>query len=132
MKKATTQERLDTIAKRLSEAMVRRGMNAAELSHSSGVGQSDISNYLKAKYAPRQDKIYALAKALDVNIPWLWAVDVVDPDTKGFHPGATDILRDSIIRKELSVIEKAMNKMSNEERERMFVILRATFPDKFD
>lgn len=64
------------VAKRLNQIMEDRHMNATELSKASGVGKSDISNYLKGKYRPKQEKIAALAAALEVDPAWLGAIDL--------------------------------------------------------
>ena len=40
------------------------------------IGRNDISQYLSGKVEPRQNKIYILAKALDVNEAWLMGYDV--------------------------------------------------------
>ena len=64
------------IAKRLRKTMEERRMNATELSLASGVGKSDISNYLSGKYKPKQDKIYLLARVLEVDPAWLYCLDM--------------------------------------------------------
>lgn len=64
------------VAKRLRQSMEEKKMNATELSQASGVGKSDISNYLKGKYRPKQEKIFLLAIALDVDPVWLGAIDL--------------------------------------------------------
>lgn len=56
---------------RLRMAMQQNGVNAAELSRISGVGKNLISYYLRGKYLPKQDKVYLLAKALNVDPGWL-------------------------------------------------------------
>ena len=56
---------------RLHEAIIQVGITASELSKISGVGKSDISNYMKGKYLPKQDKCYLLASALNVDAGWL-------------------------------------------------------------
>ena len=56
---------------RLRKAMADKGISASELSKLSGVGKSDISNYINFKYVPKQDKCYMLAKALGCDPGWL-------------------------------------------------------------
>ena len=56
---------------RLKQAITDRGITASELSRLSGVGKSDISYYLKGKYLPKQDKVFMLAQALNVDPGWL-------------------------------------------------------------
>lgn len=56
---------------RLRQVLTDKKMTASELSKLSGVGKSDISNYLNCRYLPKQDKVYMLAKALEVDPGWL-------------------------------------------------------------
>lgn len=51
--------------------MKEKNINGSELSRLSGVGKADISNYLNDKYMPKQDKVYMMAKAMNVNPGWL-------------------------------------------------------------
>lgn len=64
------------VAKRIKQSMEDKKMNATELSKASGVGKSDLSNYLNGKYRPKQDKIVLLAAALEVDPVWLGAIDL--------------------------------------------------------
>lgn len=68
--------KVSTTAIRLREAMDARHMRASEISQITGIGKSAISQYLSDKVTPKQDKIYALAQALDVNEAWLMGLDV--------------------------------------------------------
>lgn len=61
--------------KRLKAAMEMRNMKAVDLSQKSGVGKSDISNYLRGAYNAKQDKILLLAQALEVDPGWLSATE---------------------------------------------------------
>lgn len=56
---------------RLLKMIAERRITASELSERSGVGKSDISNYVNGKYVGKQDKVYALAKALGCDPGWL-------------------------------------------------------------
>lgn len=60
---------------RLQKAIADRGMTASELSKQSGVGKSDISNYINGVYVAKQDKCFRLAQALDVDPGWLMTGD---------------------------------------------------------
>lgn len=60
---------------RLKKAMQLRGINAATLSKKTGIKPPMISDYLSGKYNAKQDKIYLLAQALDVNEVWLMGYD---------------------------------------------------------
>lgn len=61
---------------RIAEAMMIRGMKQSDLTKMTGISKGAISSYLSGRYEPKQDGIYALAKALDVNEAWLMGYDV--------------------------------------------------------
>ena len=60
---------------RLQKMIAERGITASELSRMSGVGKSDISNYINGVYIPKQNKVYMLAHALGVDPGWLMTGD---------------------------------------------------------
>lgn len=65
----------EELIKRLKDLMETREITAAELSRRSGIRASSISDYLKGKYEPKQDKIDKLAEALSVSPAWLMGYD---------------------------------------------------------
>lgn len=69
-------ERIATFSERLYDAMNIRGVKSVDLAKSSGVSQSDISNYRAGRYEATQLNLQRLAEALDVSIPWLMGFDV--------------------------------------------------------
>lgn len=69
-----------TFASRLREALDINHMTAAELHRRTGISEGQISQYLKGDYLAKQDKVYAISKALNVSPEWLMAFD--DPDPK--------------------------------------------------
>ena len=73
---------------RLQKMLSERGLTASELSRLSGVGKSDISNYLNGVYVAKQDKCFRLAQALDVDPGWLMTGD--EPKVNRF-PGIWEL-----------------------------------------
>lgn len=63
-------------ADRLKDALSLRNMKQIELTEKTGIGKSAISQYLSGKVTPKQDKIYLMAQALDVDEGWLMGYDV--------------------------------------------------------
>lgn len=61
---------------RLKKALTIRNMKASELARKTGIKAPMISEYLKGKYKAKQDNIYLIAKALNVNEAWLMGFDV--------------------------------------------------------
>lgn len=69
-------ERIAPCAERISKALSIRGMRASELSQLAKIPKSSLSLYISGAYDPKQDKIYAMAKALNVSEAWLLGYDV--------------------------------------------------------
>lgn len=63
-------------AERLREAMNIRNIKQAELSRKTGIDKGSISLYVSGKYAPKGDKLYKLAMALNVSAAWLSGFNV--------------------------------------------------------
>lgn len=66
--------------KRLKEMMDERGMRQVDLAAKSGVDRSLISSYLSGRYEPKDDKLQALAQALDCDAMWLAGYDGLEED----------------------------------------------------
>lgn len=67
---------MNSFKDRLKFAMQNKNLNQSELSKLTGIGRNSISDYLKGKYEAKQDKIYILAKYLNVNEAWLMGYDI--------------------------------------------------------
>ncbi len=61
---------------RLKLAMDKQNIKQSDLSKQTGIGKSAISQYLSYKVSPKQDKIFLLAKELNVSEAWLMGYDV--------------------------------------------------------
>lgn len=66
--------------KRLKEMMQERGMRQTDLAAKAGIDRSLISSYLVGRYEPKDDKLQALAKALDCDAMWLAGYDGLEED----------------------------------------------------
>ena len=69
-------ERIASCGQRISKALLLRDMKQAELCKLANVPKSSLSLYLSGAYEPKQDRIYAMAKALNVSEAWLMGYDV--------------------------------------------------------
>lgn len=67
---------MDTCADRISKALRIRGMRQVELSEKTGIPKSAISQYCAGSFKPKQQRIFLIAKALDVDEAWLMGLDV--------------------------------------------------------
>lgn len=60
---------------RLKSIMKERKITQTELAKRTGIRQSSISDWLNNRYEPKQDKVYIIAKALNVSPAWLLGYD---------------------------------------------------------
>ena len=67
---------MNTIAQRMKEALIIKGMKQIDLVEKTGIGKSSISTYLSGEYEPKQKNLYKIAKALEVDVSWLMGNDV--------------------------------------------------------
>ena len=65
-----------TISDRIKEGMEIRGMKQADIIERTGINKGALSCYVSGKYKPKQNGIYLIARALDVNEAWLMGADV--------------------------------------------------------
>ncbi|MBF0713221.1 helix-turn-helix domain-containing protein [Gemella sp. GH3] len=56
---------------RLKESMKTKNIKQIELSRMTSITPSSISDWLKGKYIPKQDKLYKIAACLEVDPNWL-------------------------------------------------------------
>lgn len=77
------QEPIESCAKRIRKALSIRNMTQSELCRRTKIATSAMSEYIKGLYDPKQDKIYVMAQALNVDPVWLMGFDVpMEPDNK--------------------------------------------------
>ena len=107
---------------RLYEAMTARGKKAVDLTRDLGIPKSAVSQYLSGKSQNMDsERLYAIAKYLDVDEPWLLGYDVPmksSTETKKEQPTEFDGLSD----KKKAFIDKVMQ-MSDAELDRLDQIL---------
>ncbi len=65
----------ESFADRLSKALIIRNMKPIDLAKKSGLNKAIISQYLSGRYKAKQDNIYILSKALNINEAWLMGFD---------------------------------------------------------
>ncbi|PZI98494.1 transcriptional regulator [Staphylococcus aureus] len=67
---------MNSFKDRLKQIMSERKISQSELSRRTGIGRNSISDYLNGKNEAKQDKVFELAKALNVNEAWLMGFDI--------------------------------------------------------
>ena len=69
-------ERTEACSKRIARALSVRQMKQTELCEKAGIPKSSLSLYLSGAYVPKQDRLYLMAQALNVDPVWLMGFDV--------------------------------------------------------
>lgn len=67
----------DLFRERLANLLKEKNIKQSQLAKLSGITASSISDWLKGKYSPKQDKIEIIANILDVNSLWLAGISKV-------------------------------------------------------
>lgn len=101
--------RIVSCGRRIAQALNIRDMKQSELCKLAKVPKSSLSLYLSEAYEPKQDRIYAMAKALNVSEAWLMGYDV--PMEKEKAPEQTELSEGEKIWLSL------YNRLSEEARE---------------
>lgn len=116
---------------RLKKALDDKRISASELSRLSGVNKVAISNYLNGKYLAKQDNVYLLAKALDVDPGWL--MTGVEPSSwedeyrikhREMYGEAES---ETPITSEARILAKGIDKLPKEQREQALNVIKAMF-----
>lgn len=63
-------------SERLSQALSIKNITQTELCKKTGIPKSAMSQYIKGNFEPKQDRIYLIAKALNISEAWLMGYDV--------------------------------------------------------
>lgn len=67
---------MKTTSERIKEGMLIRDMKQSDLVDATGISKGALSSYISGRYTPKQNNIYLIAKALNVNEAWLMGSDV--------------------------------------------------------
>ena len=67
---------MENISSRIQQAMDIRGLKQTDLVERTKISKGSLSSYVSGRYAPKQNNIYLLAKALNVNVEWLMGADI--------------------------------------------------------
>ena len=81
----------DTFSNRLNQALYLRNMKPVELSEKTGLHKSRISQYTNGVYEAKQEALYLMANALDVNEAWLMGYDV--PMERASNPNPDNVFK---------------------------------------
>lgn len=112
-------ERATSCGQRISTALTIRGMRQSELCKLANVPKSSLSLYLSGAYEPKQDRIYDMARVLNVNEAWLMGYDVPMERQKESPPE-----RDSLTDGEKMLLE-LFRRVPEDKQELVLQMIRA-------
>lgn len=69
-------ELVENFSDRLSKALLIRNMKPIELAEKTGIDKSKISSYMSGRYKAKQNGVFILSQALNVEPAWLMGYDV--------------------------------------------------------
>lgn len=120
-------ERVESCGKRLAKALNIRGIKQVELSNRTNIPKSSISLYLKDAYEPKQDRLYEIAKVLNISEVWLMGYDV--PMERSDMQKKNDQLVElvTLLRTDAEFLDMAqkLSKLTPEQRQSIKPILSA-------
>lgn len=70
------QNQTESCATRIKKALSIRNMKQSELCEKTKISKSVLSEYISGAYEPKQDRIFLLSQALNVDPVWLMGFDV--------------------------------------------------------
>ena len=70
------EERKSNCSERIATALAIRNMKQSELCERTKIPKSAISQYISGAFEPKQDRIYLIARELNVSEAWLMGYDV--------------------------------------------------------
>lgn len=81
------QEPIESCATRIKKALSIRNMRQSELCEKTKISKSVLSEYISGVYEPKQDRVFLISQALNVDPVWLMGFDVpMEPDNKKSSP----------------------------------------------
>lgn len=85
-------DRVATCAERIKKALYIKGMKQSDLCRLTKIPKSALSQYISGAFEPKQDRIYLMAQALNVNETWLMGLDVpMERQVKKDSPSEADL-----------------------------------------
>ena len=85
-------DRVATCSERIKKALTIKGMKQSDLCRLTKIPKSALSQYISGAFEPKQDRIYLMAQALNVNETWLMGLDVpMERQVKKVSPSKSDL-----------------------------------------
>ena len=113
---------------RLKQAMQLKKITQSELCERTGIPKSAMSQYVSGAFAPKQERTFLIAKALDVNESWLLGYDDVPMERSADSSNSKNDSYSHDIRR----IERVRKLMPPEKWNSMMKTVEAAFSEYFN
>lgn len=111
----------DKLCIRLKEAMDARGLRAVDIIDRTGIPKVTLSYYMSGKTEPKADRLYTLAKVLDVSEAWLMGFDV--PMARSVESKKNDLLSELVVRlRKDDMFYSLVTKLSKADADQLAII----------
>ena len=81
----------ESCSTRIKKALSIRGMKQSEICEKTKIPKSALSEYISGAYEPKQDRLFLIAQALDVDPVWLMGFDVPMEKEKKSSPSESEL-----------------------------------------
>ncbi len=109
---------MEELKRRLNKALTIRNISQVELSKSTGIPKSSISQYLSGYSKPKSDRIYLIANALNISEAWLIGYDVPMDGNEDTPEPSADLPRPVIVECSKDISAKNMNaQLTSDEKD---------------
>lgn len=96
------QKPVESCGIRIKKALSIRNMRQSELCEKTNISKSVLSEYIKGVYEPKQDRVFAIATALNVDPVWLMGFDVpMENENKKIAPSEANLTEGERVMLEL-------------------------------
>lgn len=103
------QKPIDEFKNRFNKILSLKDVKPVELAEKTGLSKSTISHYMSGYTKPKSDRLYMLAKTLNVNEAWLMGYDV--PMERDTYEDQNIITFDAIFNKVIAILKDARYKI---------------------
>ncbi len=104
------QKPIDEFKNRFNKILSLKDVKPVELAEKTGLSKSTISHYMSGYTKPKSDRLYMLAKTLNVNEAWLMGYDV--PMERDTYEDQNIITFDAILDRVMDIFENTKYKVS--------------------
>lgn len=112
-------KRVATCGERIKTALSIKGVKQSDLCRITQIPKSALSQYISGAYEPKQDRIYLISKALNVNEAWLMGLDVPMERQDTISPEETKLSEGEKIMLDL------FRRVPNEQQQLVLQMIRA-------